>query len=152
LGLVDHADLPKNWDALAALAVVLDHTDPSSAVMDAGAEYYSSLLPSLFLYGYQNLVGINREFLTESEIRSALELSGRYGFELTGPVDLIAQEKAVRWEGVDLEFTYVTFCLRKTNVGDVSEGTYSLDAQMVYRPTQFSSYVDEEISSNCSEN
>jgi len=196
LGIVDHGDLPKNWDALAALAVVLDHTNPTSAVLDAGAEYYSPLLPSLSLYGYQNLVGINLAFrkvvrrgpiryepgdltntrfeprtfdaitclsviehgvdldgyfremarilkprgilvtstdywpeplstgsatvygcpvkiFTESEIRSALELSGRHGFELTGPVDLSAEEKAVRWERVGLDFTYVTFCLRK---------------------------------------
>ena len=62
LGLVDHADLPKNWDALAALAVVLDHTDPSSAVLDAGAEFYSPVLPTLFLYGYNHLVGINLAF------------------------------------------------------------------------------------------
>lgn len=196
LGLVDHGDLPKNWDALAALAVVLDHTDPSAAVLDAGAEYYSPLLPSLFLYGYRNLVGINLAFhkvvrrgpiryepgdltktrfdpgsfdaitclsviehgvdldgyfremarilkpggilvtstdywpeplatgsaivygcpvkiFTEAEIRSALELAERHGFELTGPVDLMAQDRAVRWEGVGLDFTYVTFCLRK---------------------------------------
>jgi SAM-dependent methyltransferase len=196
LGLVDHGDLPKNWDSLAALAVVLDHTDPTSEVLDAGAEYYSPLLPSLSLYGYQNLVGINLAFrkivrrgpiryepgdltrtrfepgtfdaitclsvvehgvnlddyfremarilkpngvlvtstdywpepletgsavvygcpvkiFNEAEIRSALELSERHGFELTGPVDLAAREKAVRWERVGLDFTYVTFCLRK---------------------------------------
>lgn len=196
LGLVDHGDLPKNWDALGALAAVLDHTDPSSAVLYAGAEYYSSLLPCLSLYGYQNLVGINLEFhkvvrrgpiryepgdltrtrfepgsfdaitclsviehgvdlnsyfsemarilkpsgilvtstdywpeplatastiaygtpvkiFTETEIRSALELSGRYGFEPTGPIDLVAREKPVHWQRVGLDFTYVSFCLRK---------------------------------------
>jgi SAM-dependent methyltransferase len=196
LRVVGHGDLPKNWDALAALAVILDHTDPSSAVLDAGSEYYSPLLPSLCLYGYHNLVGINLAFrktirrgpiryepgdltktrfqsgsfdaiaclsviehgvdldsyfremarilkphgilvtstdywpepleigsaivygcpvkiFSESEIRSALELSEHHGFELTGPVDLNAQEKAVRWERVGLDFTYVTFCLRK---------------------------------------
>jgi SAM-dependent methyltransferase len=204
LGVVSHGDLPKNWDALAALAVVLDRTDPSSAILDAGSEYYSPILPSLFLYGYNNLVGINLAFhrvvrrgpiqyepgdltqtrfesgtfhaitclsviehgvnlddyfremgrilkpggvlitstdywpeplvtssatrvygspvkvFSEAEIRSALALSKQHGFEPTGPVDLSTEEKAVRWEGVGLDFTYVTFCLRKAT-NDVSE-------------------------------
>jgi SAM-dependent methyltransferase len=181
---------------LSALTVVLDHTDTSSHVLDAGAEYYSSFLPNLSAYGYRNLVGLNLTFdrvvhrgpiryepgdltktrfgpdsfsaiaclsviehgvdldsyfkemfrllkpggilvtstdywpqplptdsvtaygcpvkiFTEAEIRSALQLAERHGLELTGPVDLVAQEKAVRWESIGLDFTYVTFCLRK---------------------------------------
>lgn len=196
LGLVEHADLTKNWDALAAVAAVLDHTNPSSVVLDAGAEYYSSVLPSLFLYGYRQLIGINLEFrkpisrgpiryepgdLTNTrfeaetfdaitclsvvehgvdldsyfkemsrilkpggllvtsadywpqdvetnsataygipvkifnahEIESALALAQCHGFEMTGPVDLTAEEKAAHWVRVGLEFTYVIFCLRK---------------------------------------
>jgi SAM-dependent methyltransferase len=196
LGVVGHGDLPKNWDALAALAVILEHTDPSSAVLDAGSEYYSPLLPGLSQYGYHNLVGINLAFdrvvyrgpiryepgdltrtrfesfsfdaiaclsviehgvdlegyfkemsrilkpggilvtstdywpqpletssasvygcpvkiFTEGEISAALELAEQNGFELTGPVDLGVHEKAVRWERVGLDFTYVIFCLQK---------------------------------------
>jgi SAM-dependent methyltransferase len=196
LGLVDHETVPKNWDALAALAVVLDHTNPSSVILDAGAEFYSSLLPSLSLYGYEHLVAINLGFhkpirrgpiryepgditktrfepetfdaitclsviehgvdlaryfremarilkpggflitstdywpqtvetgsasaygcpvkiFTAQEIQSALDLAQRSGFELTGPVDLDANEKAVRWAPFDLDFTFVIFCLRK---------------------------------------
>jgi hypothetical protein len=199
LGLVAHGDPPKNWDALAALATILDHTNASAAVLDAGAEFYSPLLPSLSLYGYEDLVGINLKFhepvwrgpihyepgdltktrfgpesldaitclsviehgvdlagyfremarilkphgilitstdywpqaiyadsavaygfpvkvFTEQEIRSALELSQQYDFELTGPVDLVAQEKTVHWKRVGLEFTFVSFCLRKRKV------------------------------------
>jgi SAM-dependent methyltransferase len=196
LGLVAHGDVPKNWDALSALTVILNHTDSSAVILDAGAEYYSPLLPNLSLYGYRKLLGINLEFnrvvtrgpiryepgdlthtrfspntfdavgclsvvehgvdlssyfkemarilkpggilvtsadywptpihtagataygcpvkiFTEPEIRSALELCGRYGLEATGPVDLSAQEKAICWQRLDLEFTYVIFCLRK---------------------------------------
>lgn len=196
LGVVGHADPPKNWDSLAALAAVLDHTDPTAVILDAGAEYYSSLLPSLFLYGYRNLVGINLAFrrtvhrgpiryepgdltrtrfeentfdavtclsviehgvaidayfkemarilkpggilvtstdywpqplgtgamlaygcpvkiFTAAEVESALNVSEQHGFERTASVDLTTEEKAVRWERVGLDFTYLVFCLRK---------------------------------------
>jgi SAM-dependent methyltransferase len=198
LGLMEHADGCKNWDALAALATILDHTTPASAVLDAGAEWYSPILPSLFLYGYENLVGINLEFrksarrgpiryepgdlthsrfddqtfdaisclsviehgvdlnayfremhrilkpngilitstdywpvpidtgtasayaspvtiFTEKDLRSAVEVAQRCGFDPTGPIDFTAQDKAVSWSRFGLEFTFVTFCLRRRN-------------------------------------
>jgi SAM-dependent methyltransferase len=62
LGLVPHRDLPKNWDALEALSIILAETNPRAFVLDAGAELYSPLLPSLFLYGYRNLIGMNIGF------------------------------------------------------------------------------------------
>lgn len=57
-----HHDRPKNWDALGALSVVLRHTDPSETVLDAGSARYSSVLPWLRLYGFQDLLGLNLEF------------------------------------------------------------------------------------------
>lgn len=57
-----HHDRPKNWDALGALSVVLRHTDPSEAVLDAGSARYSPVLPWLRLYGYTDLLGLNLEF------------------------------------------------------------------------------------------
>ena len=65
LGLPAHPEAPKNWDSLAALSAVLAVTTPRSRVLDAGAERYSTLLPSLYLYGYRDLVGINLSFARE---------------------------------------------------------------------------------------
>lgn len=62
LKLPRHADGPKNWDTLTALAEVLAETTPAARVLDAGAELYSSFLPSLYAYGYRNLTGINLAF------------------------------------------------------------------------------------------
>jgi hypothetical protein len=62
LGLPVHRDQPKNWDTLAALDYILKHTSQQAKILDAGAELYSTLLPSLFLYGYENLRGINLVF------------------------------------------------------------------------------------------
>ncbi|UUZ43991.1 hypothetical protein LP422_15120 [Janibacter limosus] len=64
-----HRDLPKNWDALGAVAAVLDLVDDgtrSARIMDAGSARYSPVLPWLRLYGFGaaagSLIGINLEF------------------------------------------------------------------------------------------
>ncbi len=69
LGLPLHRDLPKNWDALGAVAAVLTLADDGSRtarVMDAGSARYSPVLPWLRLYGLGSaagsLLGINLEF------------------------------------------------------------------------------------------
>jgi SAM-dependent methyltransferase len=55
-------DAAKTWDTLGALREVLTRTTPAAAVLDAGAELYSRLLPWLYLYGYRNLIGNNLVF------------------------------------------------------------------------------------------
>ncbi len=64
-----HRDRPKNWDALGAVATVLDLADDGSrtaSVLDAGSARYSPVLPWLRLYGLgsgpSRLIGINLEF------------------------------------------------------------------------------------------
>lgn len=57
-----HHDRPKNWDALIALSFVLENVETKGAVLDAGAARYSTLLPSLRLYGFTDLVGNNLEW------------------------------------------------------------------------------------------
>jgi 2-polyprenyl-3-methyl-5-hydroxy-6-metoxy-1,4-benzoquinol methylase len=61
-----HRDRPKNWDALAALSFVLENVEPTGAVLDAGCARYSTLLPSLRLYGFTDLFGNNLEWSRES--------------------------------------------------------------------------------------
>ncbi len=57
-----HRSDEKNWDHLAAAFAILANTTPSARVLDAGAEYYSNVLPTLFLYGYSNLYALNLSF------------------------------------------------------------------------------------------
>jgi SAM-dependent methyltransferase len=57
-----HRGPEKNWDHLAAVSTILAQTSPSAYILDAGAEFYSNVLPALFLYGYRNLYGINLSF------------------------------------------------------------------------------------------
>jgi SAM-dependent methyltransferase len=62
LGLPLVADLPKNWDSLAALDLILRTTDTNSQIFDAGGEWYSMIAPWLFLYGYKNITVGNKVF------------------------------------------------------------------------------------------
>lgn len=62
LGLPPMADLPKNWDSLAALDLILQTTGKRSRIFDAGGELYSMILPWLCLYGYKNLTAGNLVF------------------------------------------------------------------------------------------
>jgi SAM-dependent methyltransferase len=61
-----HRGNEKNWDHLAAVFAILGETTPSARILDAGAEFYSNVLPALFAYGYRDLYGINLSFTKES--------------------------------------------------------------------------------------
>lgn len=52
----------KFWDALAAVAWVLENASHGEEVLDAGACLYSPILPWLSLYGYRRLHGCNLVF------------------------------------------------------------------------------------------
>jgi SAM-dependent methyltransferase len=61
-GLPHHRERSKDWDHLGAVSAILRTTDKNANVLDAGAELYSNVLPSLYLYGYRNLWGVNLGF------------------------------------------------------------------------------------------
>ncbi|MDY6833516.1 MAG: class I SAM-dependent methyltransferase [Chloroflexota bacterium] len=55
-----HPDRPKNWDTCKGLVFILTHSDSSSAVLDVGCGSYGGVvLPSLSLYGYNRLCGVD---------------------------------------------------------------------------------------------
>jgi hypothetical protein len=197
LGLPLHRGEEKNWDHLAAIATIVSHTPTSATILDAGAEFYSNVLPALFIQGYRHLYGINLAFsdpvkhgpiqylpddITKSQFPdnffdavacmsvvehgvslpeyfremhrilkpggllitstdyfpTAIDTAGKFahgspvkiftktemecmiqqavtnGFELTGDVDFEGTERPVRWEQLDLEYTFIIFTLRKS--------------------------------------
>ncbi len=62
LGLPLHRADEKNWDHLAAVNAIVSTYPKSAVILDAGAEFYSNVLPALFLSGYQHLYGMNLSF------------------------------------------------------------------------------------------
>jgi SAM-dependent methyltransferase len=52
----------KNWDHIAAVDAIVGRLPKTARILDAGAEFYSNVLPALFVYGYRDLYGINLSF------------------------------------------------------------------------------------------
>lgn len=62
LDLPIHLDTPKNWDSLAAFAILqqyLSDKTNKTTIMDAGGEDYSVILPQLRKAGYSNFTCVN---------------------------------------------------------------------------------------------
>ena len=57
-----HRGEQKNWDHLAAVYAIVSEFPRSAAILDAGAEFYSNVLPALFACGYEKLYGMNLSF------------------------------------------------------------------------------------------
>jgi SAM-dependent methyltransferase len=57
-----HRAEEKNWDHLAAVHAIVSSYPRSAVVLDAGAEFYSNVLPALFVYGFKHLYGMNLSF------------------------------------------------------------------------------------------
>ncbi len=62
LGLPLHRADEKNWDHLAAVNAIVSNVPKSGSVLDAGSEFYSNVLPALFVYGFRDLCGMNLAF------------------------------------------------------------------------------------------
>jgi len=52
----------KNWDHLAAVRAIAAQLPRSATIFDAGAEFYSNVLPALFVYGFRHLYAMNLSF------------------------------------------------------------------------------------------
>jgi SAM-dependent methyltransferase len=57
-----HRAAEKNWDHIAAVDAIVGGLSDTARILDAGAEFYSNVLPALFVYGYRDLYGINLSF------------------------------------------------------------------------------------------
>jgi SAM-dependent methyltransferase len=57
-----HRAAEKNWDHLAAVYAIANTVPKCGYVLDAGAEFYSNVLPALYVCGFRNLFGINLAF------------------------------------------------------------------------------------------
>jgi SAM-dependent methyltransferase len=66
-----HRAPEKNWDHLTAVRPIAGAFPRSAVVLDAGAEFYSNVLPALFVCGFEHLYGMNLSF-TDSARRGPI--------------------------------------------------------------------------------
>lgn len=53
---------------------------------------------------------------SRKEIKEGLDTARKFGLKETGELDLECREKAIRWEKMDLEYTYLIFTLKKDDI------------------------------------
>ena len=75
-GLKHHEDIVKNWDNLISICCTLDTVDKAEKIVDVGATTGSAFLPSLYRFGYRDLVSIN---LTQDKKETINGIEYRYG-------------------------------------------------------------------------
>ena len=110
------------FDAISCLSVIEhgvvlnDYFKEMSRILKPGGilvtstDYYSSPIPTKGKTAY----GVPVHIFSRREIVRALRLADEYGLHLTSPIDLECDQKPVRWERMDCEYTFLIFTLRKT--------------------------------------
>lgn len=61
----------------------------------------------------RQMFGAPVHVFTRDEILAAIDLAAQNALTLTSPVDLGCDQKVVHWNEVDLDYTFLIFCLRK---------------------------------------
>jgi SAM-dependent methyltransferase len=61
----------------------------------------------------QQAHGTPIKIFSRAEIEAALALAQSIGFEMTGNLDLSCEQRPIRWEQFNLDYTFVLFTLRK---------------------------------------
>ena len=109
------------FDAVACLSVI-EHGVPlgdyfremyrllkPGGVLITSTDYYPTPIDTRGQFAH----GTPIKIFSKPEIEAALDLAMSVGFELTGELDLECEEKPIRWEQFDLEYTFALFTVRK---------------------------------------
>ena len=125
----EHGDITRttfpsaHFDAIACLSVIEHGVDIAAyfhevsrilrpgGLLITSTDYYPSPIDPRGAIAYGTPVRI----FSRHEIRNLVEEAQRSGLSLTGPLELNCTEKPIRWERVDLDFTFLVLTMRKTS-------------------------------------
>lgn len=120
------------FDAITCLSVIEHGVDVHAyfkemsrilrpgGILITSTDYYEIPTNTKSQYAY----GVPIHIFSKTEIIAALEVAKEFDLILTGPLDLSCEEKAVRWEPYNLEYTFVVFTLQKKHNGFIRTGSY----------------------------
>ncbi len=111
----------ENFDAITCLSVI-EHGVPlpnyfremyrllkPNGLLITSTDYYPTSIDTRGKVAH----GTPIKIFSKQEIQAALDLARSVGFQTTGDVDLECDEKPIRWDPFELEYTFVLFTLRK---------------------------------------
>jgi len=109
-----------SFDAITCLSVIEHGVDleaffhemsrilKSNAILVVSTDYYADPIDTENLEAY----GVPVHIFSKDEIVAAIETAKESGLEVTGPIDLECKEKAVRWQEMGLDFTFLSMKFR----------------------------------------
>jgi SAM-dependent methyltransferase len=113
---------PATFDAIACLSVIEHGVDlkryfrEASRILKPGGvlitstDYWETPVDT----GRRRMYGAPVHVFTRDEILVSIELAAQCGLVLTSTIELGCDQKVVHWKEVDLDYTFLTFCLRKS--------------------------------------
>jgi SAM-dependent methyltransferase len=121
-GDVTATDYPdETFDAIACLSVVEHGVDLNAyfketsrilkpnGVLITSTDYWHEPIDT---HG-KEMYGVPVHIFTRLELEQAIIMAEQNGLALTSSLDLVCNEKVVHWRGVDLDYTFVVFTLKK---------------------------------------
>jgi SAM-dependent methyltransferase len=113
----------ETFDAIACLSVIEHGVDlrryykeafrilKPGGILVTSTDYWQTSVETNDRY----MFGVPVRVFAQEEISWAFEIAAESGFIPTAPVDLTCGEKVVHWKEVDLDYTFLVFCLKKPN-------------------------------------
>lgn len=119
-------DFPAGFFRAVTCLSVIEHGVPLSAFLQemarilrpgglllASTDYWSEPIDCAGLYPYGPSMGAMKVF-QPGEIRQFCESAEHVGLHLCSPLDLTTRDRAVRWERVDRDYTFIFLAFRRS--------------------------------------
>lgn len=82
-----------------------------NGILVLSTDYYETTIDSNGKHEYGHQIKI----FNKEELRDLIQIARKNNFQITSEIDLNCNEKAVRWEKFDLDYTFICLSFRKVN-------------------------------------
>ena len=112
---------PQSFDAIACLSVIEHGVDlglwlaemarllKPGGILFTSTDYWETPLDTRGQMAY----GVPVRVFSKADMLGMLETARQMGLELTGPLSFTCKDRVVHWQKVSLDYTFISFALRK---------------------------------------